>query len=55
MPGTNDTDKEKADEPTNEPKDGRPDLADQGREGGMATRELAPELTATEGAQEPPD
>lgn len=30
---------------TNEPKGGRPGPVDHGREGGMATREKAPELT----------
>ncbi|GAB2664136.1 APC family permease [Nocardia goodfellowii] len=43
------------DEETREPKGGRPGPSDEGRDGGMATRELAPELTETEGAQEPPD
>jgi hypothetical protein len=32
------------DEP-DEPKGGRPGPTDQGREGGMSTREIAPELT----------
>jgi hypothetical protein len=40
---------------TDEPKGGRPGPTDQGREGGMATRENAPELTSPEGTQEPPD
>ncbi|CRY78440.1 hypothetical protein IU443_23380 [Nocardia farcinica] len=31
-----------------EPKGGRPGPTDQGRDGGMATRELAPELTEPE-------
>ncbi|WP_279615375.1 hypothetical protein [Mycobacterium malmoense] len=31
-----------------EPQGGRPEPADHGREGGMATRENAPELTETE-------
>ncbi|MFF0547045.1 hypothetical protein ACWEVD_19725 [Nocardia thailandica] len=43
------------DEKTREPRGGRPGPADEGRDGGMATRELAPELAATENAQEPPD
>ncbi len=29
--------------------------ADEGRDGGMATREVAPEIAETEHAQEPPD
>jgi hypothetical protein len=33
------------DVPRHEPKGGRPGPADHGREGGMATREEAPELT----------
>jgi hypothetical protein len=33
------------DEHESEPKGGRPGPTDQGREGGMATRENAPELT----------
>ncbi|MFC9659448.1 hypothetical protein ACFVJ5_04360 [Nocardia sp. NPDC127606] len=43
------------DEESTEPKGGRPGPSDQGRDGGMATRELAPEIAETEGAQEPPD
>lgn len=43
------------DNETDEPKGGRPGPTDEGRDGGMATREIAPELTKTEGAQEPPD
>ncbi|MCW2514320.1 MAG: hypothetical protein JWR11_3362 [Mycobacterium sp.] len=31
-----------------EPKGGRPGPTDQGREGGMATREVAPELTESD-------
>ncbi|MFD3743344.1 APC family permease [Nocardia sp. NPDC058633] len=38
-----------------EPKGGRPGPTDQGKEGGMATRELAADIAETEGAQEPPD
>jgi hypothetical protein len=37
------------DEHAHEPKGGRPGPADHGRDGGMATRENAPELT------QPPD
>ncbi|MEV0247054.1 APC family permease [Nocardia sp. NPDC050712] len=47
--------KDSHDEDSNEPKGGRPGPTDQGRQGGMATREVAPELTEPEGAQEPPD
>lgn len=50
MPRTNDTDEE-----ADEPKGGRPGPTDQGRQGGMATREVAPELSEPEDPQEPPD
>lgn len=40
---------------TDEPKGKRPGPTDDGRDGGMATREVAPELAETEHAQEPPD
>ena len=43
------------DEDADEPKGGRPGPADHGREGGMATRENAPDLTTSESSQEPPD
>jgi hypothetical protein len=43
------------DEDSDEPKGGRPGPTDQGREGGMATREVAPEVTEDKDAQEPPD
>lgn len=43
------------DETTTEPKGGRPGPTDQGKDGGMATREVAPEIAETENAQEPPD
>lgn len=39
--------KETDDSEHDEPKGGRPGPADHGREGGMATRENAPELTDT--------
>ncbi|MBF6167586.1 hypothetical protein IU486_22900 [Streptomyces gardneri] len=46
MARENDTDKHDTDEnDAGEPKGGRPGPKDQGREGGMATREIAPELT----------
>ncbi|MFE9789030.1 hypothetical protein ACFYO7_26990 [Nocardia salmonicida] len=51
MSGTKDHDHEDH----TEPKGGRPGPTDQGRDGGMATRELSPEIAETEGAQEPPD
>jgi hypothetical protein len=38
-----------------EPKVGRPGPTDQGREGGMATRENTPDVADDQGAQEPPD
>ncbi|WP_410875867.1 hypothetical protein [Nocardia sp. A7] len=38
-----------------EPKGGRPGPTDQGKNGGMATREVAPDIAETEGGQEPPD
>ena len=38
-----------------EPEGGRPGPTDQGGDGGMATREIAPEITTAEDAQEPPD
>ena len=37
------------DERVDEPKGGRPGPTDHGRDGGMATRELAPELTEPDG------
>ncbi|KAF0847309.1 hypothetical protein [Nocardia caishijiensis] len=43
------------DDDTTEPKGGRPGPSDEGKDGGMATRELAPEIAETEHAQEPPD
>ena len=43
------------DEDADEPKGGRPGPSDQGREGGMATRENAPEITTPDDAPEPPD
>ena len=43
------------DENPDEPKGGRPGPTDQRREGGMATRENAPDLTTSESTQEPPD
>ena len=43
------------DEDADEPKGGRPGPADHGREGGMATRENAPDLTTSKSSQEPPD
>ncbi|MFI6044225.1 hypothetical protein ACIA8C_21520 [Nocardia sp. NPDC051321] len=46
-------------EDPDEPKGGRPGPTDQGRDGGMATRENAPELTTPDDEkptpQEPPD
>lgn len=38
-----------------EPKGGRPGPTDRNRDGGMATREIAPEVTVADDAQEPPD
>jgi hypothetical protein len=43
------------DEDADEPKGGRPCPSDQGREGGMATRENAPEIAMPDDAPEPPD
>ncbi|WP_084456375.1 APC family permease [Nocardia coubleae] len=44
------------DDDTAEPKGGRPGPRDEGKDGGMATREVAPDVAETdEGAQEPPD
>ncbi|WP_280339628.1 hypothetical protein [Nocardia neocaledoniensis] len=43
------------DEKSKDPKGDRPGPTDQGKDGGMATRELAPETAETPGAQEPPD
>ncbi|GAA5093599.1 hypothetical protein [Nocardia iowensis] len=51
MSRAKDTDDENADES----KEPAPGPTDQGREGGMATRELAPELTTPDDTQEPPD
>ncbi|MEU5405177.1 hypothetical protein [Nocardia asteroides] len=50
MPRTNNPDGDR-----DEPEGGRPGPADHGGEGGMATREVAPEMAETEHAQEPPD
>ncbi|MEV0362006.1 hypothetical protein ACIBEK_04730 [Nocardia fusca] len=38
-----------------EPEGGRPGPTDRGRDGGMATREIAPEVTVADETQEPPD
>jgi hypothetical protein len=43
------------DEHADEPKGGRPGPSDQGREGGMATREVAPEITTADDTEEAPD
>jgi hypothetical protein len=43
------------DDDAEEPKGGRPGPSDQGREGGMATRENAPEITTADDAAELPD
>jgi hypothetical protein len=43
------------DERDDEPKGGRPGPSDQGREGGMATREVAPEITTADDTEESPD
>lgn len=43
------------DDENTEPEGGRPGPTDQGKNGGMATRERAPEIAETEHAQEPPD
>ena len=43
------------DDDADEPKGGRPGPSNQGREGGMATRENAPEITTADDAVEPPD
>ncbi|MFI1235619.1 hypothetical protein [Nocardia salmonicida] len=51
MSGTKDHD----DKDHTEPKGGRPGPTDQGKDGGMATRELAPEIAEGKGEQEPPD
>lgn len=48
MPRTKGSD----DENTGETKDEPPGPADHGREGGMATREVAPELTTPDHAEE---
>ncbi|WP_169811859.1 hypothetical protein [Nocardia grenadensis] len=37
------------------PEAGRPGPTDRGRDGGMATREIAPEVTVADAEQEPPD
>lgn len=46
-------DEEHAD--ADEPKGGRPGPTDQGREGGMASREVAPEITTSDDTEESPD
>jgi hypothetical protein len=38
-----------------EPKGGRPGPTDQGGEGGMASREVAPEITTPEDTEESPE
>jgi hypothetical protein len=38
-----------------EPKGGRPGPTDQGREGGMASREVAPEITTSDDTEESPE
>lgn len=38
-----------------EPEGGLPGPTDKGRDGGMATREIAPEVTVADETQEPPD
>jgi hypothetical protein len=38
-----------------EPEGGRPGPADRGRDGGMTTREIAPEVIVADETQEPPD
>ncbi|TQM26335.1 hypothetical protein [Nocardia bhagyanarayanae] len=52
MSRAKDTDDENNDKPK---ADKPPGPTDQGRDAGMATREVAPEMAATEDAQEPPD
>jgi hypothetical protein len=50
-----DSSKEKSADKASEPKGGRPGPADHGGEGGMATREIAPELaddTADDGSRD---
>ena len=42
-------------EDADEPRGGRPGPSDQAREGGMATRENAREITTADDAVEPPD
>lgn len=42
-------DKKNSDAAPDEPEGGRPGPEDHGRDGGMATRELAPELTEPDG------
>lgn len=44
------TDKKNDDAQTDEPPGGRPGPEDHGREGGMATREIAPEITEPDDA-----
>lgn len=51
MPRGKDTDEDTGDAPEG----GRPGPTDEGRDGGMATREIAPEVTVADEAQEPPD
>ncbi|CAM4396330.1 hypothetical protein NONI108955_24785 [Nocardia ninae] len=43
------------DDERDEPKGGRPGPSDEGGEGGMATREVAPDLATPDDTQEPPD
>ncbi|WP_167768679.1 hypothetical protein [Nocardia sp. CS682] len=47
--------KDTDDDERDEPKGGRPGPSDQGGEGGMATREVAPDLATPDDTQEPPD
>ncbi len=46
---------ERRENDTDEPKGGRPGPSDQGKDGGMASREVAEDVGTEEGAQEPPD
>ncbi|WP_199178228.1 hypothetical protein [Mycobacterium hubeiense] len=43
------------DEDGDEPKGGRPGPTDEGRDGGMATREVAPDVATPDANAEPPD
>ncbi|MCZ4553576.1 MULTISPECIES: hypothetical protein [Mycobacteriales] len=49
---TSEKERPDSDEPTEEPKGGRPGPVDEGGTGGMATREVAPEIVHKKGRKD---